>query len=106
MSTPTLRAAIYAPYSTDKQTESSIADQVRVCTEWAKRERLKIGEVFKDKGISSAAVGNRPGFLSMMEAAQCGAFARAEPPRAPESATSTPSSSRNTRSARCRIRWS
>ena len=29
-----LRGAIYSRFSTDKQSESSIEDQVRVCTEW------------------------------------------------------------------------
>jgi DNA invertase Pin-like site-specific DNA recombinase len=33
-----LRAAIYSRFSTDKQTESSIADQVRVCTEYAEKQ--------------------------------------------------------------------
>lgn len=74
MNTPTLRAAIYARYSTDKQTESSIKDQIRVCTEWADREGLRTGEVFRDEGISGAAIGNRPGYLTMMDAAKAGRF--------------------------------
>jgi DNA invertase Pin-like site-specific DNA recombinase len=36
-----MRAAIYSRFSTDKQTESSIADQVRVCTERAAKDGHK-----------------------------------------------------------------
>jgi site-specific DNA recombinase len=63
------RAAIYARFSTDLQNESSIADQVRVCTEYAKRNGMRVVERFEDKGISGAALGNRPGVLRMQEAA-------------------------------------
>ncbi len=65
-----MRAAIYARFSTDKQTESSIVDQRRVCAEYAAREGLTITEQFEDQGISGAAIGNRPGFLEMLRAAQ------------------------------------
>jgi DNA invertase Pin-like site-specific DNA recombinase len=57
-----LRAAIYSRFSTDKQTESSIADQVRVCTERAEKDGHTITDRFEDQGISGAAIGNRPGF--------------------------------------------
>lgn len=33
-----MSAAIYSRFSTDKQTESSIADQVRVCREHAEKQ--------------------------------------------------------------------
>jgi site-specific DNA recombinase len=69
--TPTAmqRAAIYTRFSTDKQNEASITDQIRVCTEYAKRERLNVVKTFEDKGISGAALGNRPGALKLQEAA-------------------------------------
>ena len=69
-----MRAAIYARYSTDKQTESSVADQLRVCTEYAEREGFTVAITFRDEGISGAAIGNRPGFIAMMEAANAHQF--------------------------------
>lgn len=63
----TIRAAIYARYSTDKQTESTIKDQVRVCTERAAQEGMRVVETYKDQGISGAAIANRPGVLRMIE---------------------------------------
>jgi site-specific DNA recombinase len=64
-----VKAVIYARFSTDRQNESSIADQVRVCGEYAERQRWRIGEVYEDQGISGAALGNRPGVLRLQEAA-------------------------------------
>lgn len=63
-----MRAAIYSRFSTDKQTESSIADQVRVCTERAEKDGHTIAQRFEDQGISGAAVGNRPGYQQMLAA--------------------------------------
>lgn len=64
-----MKAAIYSRFSTDRQTDSSIADQVRVCTEYAAREGMQIICTFADEGISGAALGNRPGVIKMQEAA-------------------------------------
>ncbi len=66
-----MRAAIYSRFSTDRQNESSIADQVRVCAEYAARQGWLVVERFEDQGISGAALGNRPGVLGLQE----GAFA-------------------------------
>jgi DNA invertase Pin-like site-specific DNA recombinase len=49
----------------DRQNESSIGDQVRVCTEYARRQGWEIAARYEDQGISGAAQGNRPGFLRM-----------------------------------------
>ena len=65
-------AVIYARYSTDKQTESSIADQVRVCQDYAKAHAMTVTETFADEGISGAALGNRPGARKLMETALAG----------------------------------
>lgn len=54
-------ARIYARYSTDRQTESSITDQLRVCREYAARHGLEVAAEYVDEGISGAALGNRPG---------------------------------------------
>jgi site-specific DNA recombinase len=64
-----MRAVIYSRFSTDRQTDSSIADQERVCTEYAARQGWKIAERYGDQGISGAALGNRPGVLRLQEAA-------------------------------------
>jgi DNA invertase Pin-like site-specific DNA recombinase len=64
-----MRTAVYSRFSTDRQNESSIADQVRICTEHATRQGWRITEHFEDQGISGTALGNRPGVLRMREAA-------------------------------------
>jgi DNA invertase Pin-like site-specific DNA recombinase len=64
-----MRVAIYSRFSTDRQNESSIADQVRVCGEYAARQGWTVIEHFEDQGISGAATGNRPGVLRLQEAA-------------------------------------
>lgn len=69
-----MKAAIYSRFSTDKQTESTIADQVRVCTEYAAANGMSITHRFEDQGISGAAIGNRPGCVAMLEAAKSTAF--------------------------------
>ncbi len=69
-----MKAAIYARFSTAAQDLQSIADQARICTEWATREGASIERTFADEGISGAAIGNRPGFLAMMRAAQAREF--------------------------------
>jgi DNA invertase Pin-like site-specific DNA recombinase len=69
-----LHAAIYARFSTDKQDVQSIADQVRVCTDWVTREGAARVTKYSDEGISGAAIGNRPGFLAMIEAARAREF--------------------------------
>lgn len=69
-----MKAAIYSRFSTDKQTDSSIFDQVRVCSEYAGKNGLAIVAQFEDQGISGAAFGNRPGVLRMREAALAGRF--------------------------------
>jgi site-specific DNA recombinase len=69
-----VKAAIYARYSTDRQSESSIEDQYRVCSERCAKEGLQVVARFEDQGISGAAIGNRPGFLAMVEAGTAGRF--------------------------------
>lgn len=64
-----MRAAIYSRFSTDRQTDSSIADQVRVCTEYADAKGWQVVERYDDQGISGAALGNRPGVRRLLEAA-------------------------------------
>jgi DNA invertase Pin-like site-specific DNA recombinase len=56
-----MRAIIYARYSTEHQTESTIVDQLRRCRDYAKNHELKVVAEDTDEGISGAAIGNRPG---------------------------------------------
>jgi DNA invertase Pin-like site-specific DNA recombinase len=43
-----LKVAIYARYSSDNQRDASIADQLRVCREFAQRQGWMIIEEFTD----------------------------------------------------------
>jgi site-specific DNA recombinase len=69
-----MKAAIYSRFSTDRQNESSITDQERVCSEYAARQGWEITERYSDAHISGAAMGNRPGFLRMRADAMSGKF--------------------------------
>ena len=64
-----MKAAIYARFSTDRQTESSIGDQNRVCAEWCARNEYQVVARFEDQGISGAAIGNRPGLRALLAGA-------------------------------------
>jgi site-specific DNA recombinase len=69
-----MRAAIYARYSSDLQSEASIDDQVRLCRERAERDGATVAKVFTDYAISGGAIRNRPGMLSLLDAAKQGGF--------------------------------
>jgi len=69
-----MRAVIYARYSTDMQSETSVEDQVRQCRQRAEQDGFEIGQVFSDYAISGSTLGNRPGMLSLMEAAKLSTF--------------------------------
>ncbi len=68
------RAAIYARYSSDLQSDASIDDQVRICRERAEHDGMTVAEVFTDYAISGGHLGNRPGMQSLLSAAKHGAF--------------------------------
>ncbi len=51
-----VRAAIYARYSSDVQSEHSIDDQVRVCREMAEREGWSVLTVYADHAMSGASL--------------------------------------------------
>jgi len=69
-----MRAVIYARYSSDLQSEASIDDQVRLCKERAERDSMTVADVFTDYAISGGTIRNRPGMLSLMDAAKQGDF--------------------------------
>lgn len=62
-------AVVYARYSTERQSESSIADQVSVCEAHARKHGWTVAEYFTDEGISGASFGNRPGAQALEQCA-------------------------------------
>jgi site-specific DNA recombinase len=60
------RVAIYARYSSDKQRDASIEDQVRVCRELATREGWVIANIYTDHEISGASL-IRPGIQQLLQ---------------------------------------
>ena len=55
-----MRAVIYARYSTDMQSETSVEDQVRLCRERGERDGHNVTQVFSDYAISVAVVRSMP----------------------------------------------
>ena len=70
--TAPLRAAIYARYSTDKQKETSVEDQVRLCRRHCEQKGWQVTEIFADHGISGTT-SQRPDYLRLVQAAERGA---------------------------------
>lgn len=69
------RIAIYCRYSTDFQDETSIADQIRLCRDLAKRMGWPEPMfVYADAAISGASRHNRPEYLRMMADMEDGKF--------------------------------
>lgn len=64
-----MKAALYARFSTERQSDASIEDQFRVCERIAEREGLEIVVRFSDAAIS-AGTANRPGYQQMLAAAR------------------------------------
>src|SRR3546814_1707835 len=64
--TPPLRAAIYARYSTDKQRETSIDDQVRGCTRLCEQRGYVQVETYSDAAKSGGTVA-RPALKRPLE---------------------------------------
>ena len=60
--------AIYARYSSDRQSERSIEDQVRLCRERAEREGWTVADVFPDFALSGATR-DRPGLNALLSRA-------------------------------------
>jgi site-specific DNA recombinase len=68
-----MRVSIYARYSSDKQREASIEDQVRLCEERAAREDWRVVKRYTDHAISGASLMRR-GIQALMQDAQSGKF--------------------------------
>jgi site-specific DNA recombinase len=63
-----MKVAIYARYSSENQRDASIADQFRICREFAQRQGWHIAAEFSDHAVSGATI-MRPGFQAMMREA-------------------------------------
>ena len=61
-----MRAAIYARYSTDLQSASSIDDQVRLCRERLERDGHELVQIYSDRAVSGATL-IRPGVQRLMQ---------------------------------------
>lgn len=73
MTKPSLRAAIYARFSTDKQRDASIDDQIDSCRELAAREGWQITGTYHDRATSGASM-FRPGIEALQRDAKLGRF--------------------------------
>lgn len=68
------RAAIYARFSTDLQSERSVEDQITLCRKHAEQHDLSVVAIFQDNARSGASIFGRDGLLQMMDTARDGAF--------------------------------
>jgi DNA invertase Pin-like site-specific DNA recombinase len=68
-----MRAAIYARYSSDLQSESSNEDQFRICERLASQQGLTVVSRFSDAGISGGTT-ERSGYQALLVAARAKAF--------------------------------
>src|SRR5262245_5167320 len=68
-----MRAAIYARYSIDLQSISSIDDQVRLCRERIERDRHELVQIYSDRAVSGATL-IRSGVQRLMQDAGRGRF--------------------------------
>lgn len=71
----TIRVAIYARHSTDKQSHST-RDQVFRCIKYCEKADYKVVHIFQDEAISGASVINRPGVSDLVDASLDGHFDR------------------------------
>jgi len=70
-----MRCAVYARYSSDRQSPQSITDQLRKCREYAAQQgwEVLVDHVYSDEAQSGAGA-DRPGLLELMGAATRHAF--------------------------------
>ena len=69
----TLRAAIYARYSTDLQNPKSVRDQITLCEREAARKGWHVVQHYHDSGISGST-DNRPGYRDLRAALSKGEY--------------------------------
>jgi len=66
-----MKAAIYARYSSENQSEKSIDDQIRVCKKYIENNDMTIEgkHIYIDEAISGSII-NRPGLQTLENAAE------------------------------------
>lgn len=69
----TLRAAVYARFSTELQSERSISDQVVLCRAYADREGLAVERTYDDAALSGGTL-QRPGIQRLLADAELRLF--------------------------------
>ena len=62
-----MRAALYARFSTEKQSENSIEDQFRVCERLAERHDFQVVTRFSDAAVSGGTA-HRMGYQCLLDA--------------------------------------
>jgi site-specific DNA recombinase len=63
------RCAIYARYSSDLQSPTSIEDQERLCRAYAERQGWTVVSAFEDAALSGFGIEHRPGYQQLLAAA-------------------------------------
>jgi len=69
----TVRAGVYARYSSDSQRDASIDDQVRICRTEIERNGWDLVQVYADPAFSGAST-FRPGYQKLLQDATTGAL--------------------------------
>ena len=69
-----MRAAIYARYSSSRQLERSIEDQIALCRDFVAAQGWTVVRTFTDHAISGGAMANRPGLIELLTNARAGGF--------------------------------
>lgn len=70
----TLRAALYARYSTDNQADRSVEDQFSLCESFAAAQGFSIAERYADRAISGQVFKDRLGMQRLLRDAKARAF--------------------------------
>ena len=73
VTTQTVRAGIYARYSSDSQRDASIDDQIRICRAEIERKGCNLIQVYADGAISAAST-LHPGDQKLLQDASAGAI--------------------------------
>ncbi len=68
------KIAVYLRYSSDKQNDRSIEDQLELCKRYAASIGAEIVEIYVDRAISGSSKHTRPEFKRMLTDAETGKY--------------------------------